>query len=222
MRNLARRSTRRTFIRWLLAMPLALAVATRLRRLDALAVAEARAASPDVRARAARPGGIAATPDCGDEDDPTPAETAGPFFKPRSPLRTSLLETGLAGTRIVVSGRVFSRHCRALAGVLVDFWHADDAGLYDNAGFKLRGHQFTDPGGRYTLETIVPGLYPGRTRHIHVRVQAPGGRILTTQIYFPGEPRNHTDPLFRPDLLMAVEDGGTGKRGRFHFVLDRG
>ncbi len=40
--------------------------------------------------------------------------------------------------------------------------------------------------GRYTLETIVPGEYPGRTQHIHVKVQAPNGPILTTQIYFPG------------------------------------
>ncbi len=110
--------------------------------------------------------------------------------------------------------------CRPLAGVLLDFWHAGDDGEYDNAGFKLRGHQFTDAAGRYRLETVVPGLYPGRTRHFHVKVQAPHGRILTTQLYFPGEPRNQDDFLFRPDLLMSVTNGAAGKRAGFYFVLD--
>jgi protocatechuate 3,4-dioxygenase beta subunit len=126
----------------------------------------------------------------------------------------------MVGTRIVLSGRVFARDCRPLPGALVDFWHADDEGEYDNVGFKLRGHQFADRTGRYRLESIVPGIYPGRTRHYHVRVQAPGGRILTTQLYFPGEPKNRRDFLFRPELLMEVKEGGGGKQARFHFMLD--
>jgi protocatechuate 3,4-dioxygenase beta subunit len=86
-------------------------------------------------------------------------------------------------------------------------------------GFKLRGHQFTDANGRYRLETIVPGLYPGRTRHFHVKVQAPHGRVLTTQLYFPGEPRNRRDFLYRPDLLMELKEADGAKRGGFHFLL---
>jgi protocatechuate 3,4-dioxygenase beta subunit len=74
------------------------------------------------------------------------------------------------------------------------------------AGFRLRGHQFTDGAGRYRLDTIVPGVYPGRTRHIHVRVQAPNGPLLTTQLYFPGETENRRDGIFNPKLLMAVND----------------
>lgn len=159
------------------------------------------------------------TPECGDDDDPTPSETAGPFFKPRSPLRTSLLEPGLAGTPILITGRVFGRGCRPVSNTLLDFWHADDTGEYDNQGYRLRGHQFTDAKGNYRLETIVPGLYPGRTRHVHVRVQAPRGRVLTTQLYFPGEARNEQDGLFRSDLLMAVKDGGAARQGRFSFLL---
>ena len=49
------------------------------------------------------------TPECGDDDEPTPSEAEGPFFKPRSPRRTSLIESGIVGTRLVLSGRVFSR-----------------------------------------------------------------------------------------------------------------
>src|SRR5262249_59582752 len=55
------------------------------------------------------------------------------------------------------------RDCRPLAGALLDFWQADDDGSYDNQGFRLRGHQFTDAQGRYLLSTIVPAAYAGRT-----------------------------------------------------------
>ncbi|MFF0200879.1 carbohydrate-binding protein [Streptomyces sp. NPDC005017] len=160
------------------------------------------------------------TPPCDDGDDPTPSQTEGPYFKPRSPQRTSLLEPGMPGTRLTVSGYVFGLACRPIAGALLDFWQADTNGAYDNTGFRLRGHQFTDSRGSFALTTIVPGLYPGRTRHIHVKVQAPNRPVLTTQLYFPNEPRNNTDTIFDPRLIMAVRDaGGGGREGAFDFVL---
>jgi len=158
---------------------------------------------------------------CADDDvDPTPAETEGPYFTPNSPERASLLESGIGGTVLVVSGLVLTRSCQPVAGALLDFWQADDAGQYDNAGYRLRGHQFTDARGAYRLETVVPGLYPGRTRHIHVKVQAPSQSILTTQLYFPGESRNASDGIFDASLLMQIADAATGKAGQFNFVLD--
>jgi protocatechuate 3,4-dioxygenase beta subunit len=114
---------------------------------------------------------------------------------------------------------VLSTQCLRVANALLDFWHADDDGAYDVAGFRLRGHQLTDGDGRYRLETIVPGLYPGRTRHFHVKLQAPHGMILTTQLYFPGEPRNARDFLFDRELLMAIDDRGGRKVARFDFVV---
>jgi protocatechuate 3,4-dioxygenase beta subunit len=158
------------------------------------------------------------TPTCGD-DGLTQAQTEGPYFTPNSPERASFLEDGLAGTRLALSGFVLSQGCQPVAGALLDFWQADDAGSYDNRGYRLRGHQFTDEAGRYQLETIVPGLYPGRTRHIHVKVQAPGGRVLTTQLYFPDEPRNARDGIFSPALVMVVADAAQGKSGGFNFVV---
>jgi hypothetical protein len=118
---------------------------------------------------------VSATPACADEHEPTRRQTPGPFFLPDSPQRTSLLEPGIGGTKIVLSGRVWSSRCKAVPGALLDFWHADDHGEYDIDGFRLRGHQFSDSEGRYRLETIVPGGYPGRTRHFHVTVRAPRG-----------------------------------------------
>ncbi len=160
------------------------------------------------------------TPVCGDDDDVTPPQTAGPFYTPNSPERASLLEPGMAGTRMVLTGTVMTTACQPVAGALLDFWHADDGGVYDNVGYRLRGHQFADEAGRYTLETIVPGLYPGRTRHFHVMVQAPNQPVLITQLYFPGEPQNDTDGIFNPALLMDMQDGADGKLATFNFVLD--
>ena len=160
------------------------------------------------------------TPACGDDDDVTPPQTEGPFFTPSSPERASLLEPGMAGTTMILTGYVLSTDCAPIPNALLDFWHADDAGVYDNAGYKLRGHQFTDSRGVYTLETIVPGIYPGRTRHIHVKVQSPYGPVLTTQLYFPDEPQNASDGIYNPALLMTIQDAAEGKNASFNFVLD--
>jgi protocatechuate 3,4-dioxygenase beta subunit len=66
----------------------------------------------------------------------------------------------------------------------------------------------------------MPAVYPGRTRHYHVKVQAPGSRLLTTQLYFPDESANRRDGLFQQALLMRVASAGEGPAGRFDFVLD--
>jgi len=151
---------------------------------------------------------------------PTPAQTEGPYFKPGSPMRTSLVPPGMAGTRLALSGRVLSRDCRPSSGARLDFWQADSSGTYDNAGYRLRGNQSTGPDGRYVLETIVPGEYPGRTEHIHVKVQAPGSRALTTQLYFPGVSANQQDSIFDARLLLKVQPSATGLTATFDFILD--
>jgi protocatechuate 3,4-dioxygenase beta subunit len=190
---------RRAIVTGLLALPAAHLLHSRFARAEALPLLEP-------------------TPECAD-DGPTPPQTAGPFFKPDSPLRGSLVEPGLAGTPLVVAGTVLTTECTSVANALLDFWHTDDTGRYDLAGYRFRGHQLTDGQGRYRLETIVPGAYSGRTRHIHVRVQAPGGRLLTTQLYFPGEARNEADGIFSSRLLMHVAPAESGREARFDFVL---
>ncbi len=163
---------------------------------------------------------LAATPSCDDGDEPTPAQTEGPYFTPNSPERTNFREAGIVGTEIAVSGYVLTTACQPVAQALLDFWHCDDAGNYDNVGYRLRGHFYSDDNGYYRLETIVPGLYPGRTRHFHVKVQAPNEPILTTQLYFPSEPSNERDSIFRPECLLAVQEEAAGLSGTFNFVLD--
>jgi protocatechuate 3,4-dioxygenase beta subunit len=162
------------------------------------------------------------TAQCSDGDEPTPRQTEGPYFTPNSPERTSLLEDGMPGERIALAGFVLDRSCRPVAGALLDLWHCDAAGQYDNDGYRLRGHQFSDAEGRFVFETIVPGKYPGRTRHYHVKVQAPGRNILTTQLYFPGEPGNGSDRIFDSALLLDIPLGRGPNLARYDFVLDLG
>ena len=162
---------------------------------------------------------LAPTPECRDADDLTPAQTEGPYFKASSPERTNLRGTA-GGTKLVLTGTVVTTDCKPVGRALVDFWQADGAGAYDNSGFAFRGHQFTDAQGRYSLETVFPGLYPGRTRHLHVKVQPAGGRVLTTQLYFPGEARNASDGIYRKECEVAMTDASDGKNATFTFVLN--
>jgi protocatechuate 3,4-dioxygenase beta subunit len=164
-------------------------------------------------------GALPPTPACHDGDAATLAQTEGPYFKPSSPERIELFEEGMAGQPIELIGLVLSRDCKPVSGALLDFWQADAKGGYDNSGFRLRGHQFTDAEGRYRLRTVVPGVYPGRTRHIHVKVQPRGGQVLTTQLYFPGESQNRSDGLFRKALLVRTAKNAGWIAGRFDFVV---
>ena len=156
----------------------------------------------------------------GDIQPLTVAETEGPYFKTNSPERTSLVDAGMQGTVLTITGQVLAQDGTPVANALVDFWQANASGAYDNAGYDLRGHQYTDANGYYTLTTVVPGLYPGRTRHIHVKVQAPGGPTLTTQLYFPGEARNSTDGIFDPSLVLNTQSNTDGtENATFNFVV---
>jgi protocatechuate 3,4-dioxygenase beta subunit len=175
-------------------------------------------------ARAGAAQELTPTPACDDGGAATPPQTEGPFFKPRSPQRADLREQGAAGRSVELSGLVLTRRCRPLAGAVLDLWHADDKGAYDTGGFRYRGHLVTGADGTYRFRTIMPAVYTGRTRHYHFKVQAPGSRLLTTQLYFPNEPGNRRDHLFRRELVMRVADAGAESAGhlaaRFDFVLD--
>ena len=208
--------SRRELTRLALALPAPLALAILAGRTGGIAFAQEDEATP-----AATPV-LAPTPECEDDDaDETQAQTEGPYFTPNSPERASLLEDGLPGTPLTVTGYVYSSGCTPVDRALIEFWQADDAGVYDNEGYRLRGHQFTDEDGRYELTTIVPGVYPGRTRHIHVKVQAPAGPELTTQLYFPDEPENDADGIFDPSLVIdMVDDGAEDKLAFFTFVVE--
>jgi protocatechuate 3,4-dioxygenase beta subunit len=165
---------------------------------------------------------LAATPAVMDaDDDPTPELTEGPYFTPNSPKRRSILPAGAVGTRLTLTGRVLTTAGKTIPNTLIDFWQADAEGAYDNSGYRFRGHQFTNARGQYMLFTVVPGLYPGRTKHIHVKVQAPKEPVLTTQLFFPGVGANRSDGIFDRDCVVTRWRLAKGRRlATFDFVLD--
>jgi protocatechuate 3,4-dioxygenase beta subunit len=147
----------------------------------------------------------------------------GPFYKAGAPERSVLREPGMKGTPLTVTGRVLSTDGTPINRACLDVWHADDAGDYDNQGFRLRGKLYTNAQGEYTLKTFVPRSYKAgtslRAAHIHLKVSGPGHPLITTEIYFKGNPDNYQDGLIKPALLMKIRDAGDGKVGQFQFVL---
>jgi protocatechuate 3,4-dioxygenase beta subunit len=145
---------------------------------------------------------------------PTQTQTEGPYYTPDTPERNSLIEEGMTGTRLVLVGYVLDQNCKPMPNAWLDFWQADANGEYDNTGYRLRGHQFTDSQGRFYLETILPGLYSSRPiEHIHVKVRPEGGAEVTSQLYFPGQPIK--------GLTVTLEERGGYYVGYFNFVVQK-
>lgn len=161
-----------------------------------------------------------------EESPETEDNMEGPFYRAGAPVRSVLRENGMTGTPLTVAGRVFDTHGRPLKGALLDVWHADNTGEYDNKGFRLRGRIYTDEDGRYTLRTIKPLAYgepnDKRPSHIHVKVSSGASHVLTTQLYFKGDPWNRRDQAVRPSLIMAPREEADGLAARFDFVLKLG
>jgi len=145
--------------------------------------------------------------------------TEGPYYTPNTPERSTLYEDGMAGIKLTLVGYVYDTNCQPVANAWLDFWQADANGVYDNSGYTLRGHQYTDANGRYELVTVIPGLYPGRTEHIHFKVQAPGGQIITSQLFFPGVTQNDEDGIYDASLLIVLQQSSDGMSGQFNFVV---
>ena len=118
----------------------------------------------------------------------------GPFYSTNAPLiiNNQLALADELGTRFIISGRVHNLDCTEyIEGAIIDIWHANDAGAYDNTGFNLRGKTTSNSQGFYLFETIYPGKYLNgsayRPAHIHFKITPPGFPILTTQLYFQGD-----------------------------------
>ena len=166
----------------------------------------------------------------------TGPDILGPFHRPGAPKRKLIATGEEPGRRLVIQGRVLHHDCKTpIAGALLDIWHADAKGRYDNSStnFRLRGQVTTDANGQYGFETIEPGRYPlGQTMrpaHIHFMVSYPGCHPLTTQLYFKGDPYlQPNDPCGGcnsgdPSLIIELKQTGTGDKkhrtGTFDIIL---
>ena len=147
----------------------------------------------------------------------TPAQTLGPFY-PRSPAErpreTDADLLTLEGDRVVtkgvplyLTGRVVDRRGAAVPDAAIEIWQCDANAVYHHPdggaesqrdpAFQGYGVARTGAAGDFHFRTIRPVAYPGRTPHIHVRVQTANGQVLATQLYLPEEAGNRDDFLFR-------------------------
>ena len=150
----------------------------------------------------------------------TPTQIEGPYYKIGSPHRSSLIEPGITGTPMLLTGRVMNEHGKPIPDAVVDFWQSDDVGNYDMVGNLLRGHVFTNADGRYAIETIVPACYePREARHIHVKLQGVS-RPYTTQLYFSDDENRVKDNYYMRELEVQMEEQPNGsKKGTYDFVI---
>ena len=151
----------------------------------------------------------------------TRPDVEGPYWIPGSPERSNLRNPG-DGPLLDLNLSVVDQDCEPIPIAWIDIWHADSDGDYDKKGWGYRGHHFADGTGHSILETVIPGLYPGRTRHIHVKVRGTTQSIFTTQLYFPGVPENDDDFFYHPDLEVSVieEDAEGNMIAEFQFVVE--
>jgi protocatechuate 3,4-dioxygenase beta subunit len=154
---------------------------------------------------------------------PTIAQTEGPMYVADPPQRTDLRTDprNAGGQPLILAATVVDRQCRPIAGAVVDIWHTDAQGAYDlSESYASRGYALTDAAGKVRFETIFPFIYMGRTAHIHVKITPPGGKTLTTQLYFPNEATNSGDAIFEPSLLVTLADTSDGQEASYTFVLE--
>jgi protocatechuate 3,4-dioxygenase beta subunit len=104
------------------------------------------------------------------------------------------------GQRLLVSGTVRAADCvTPLQGAMVHVWQTNADGEYGPGHGTsqlrccyLQGTAKTDAGGRYELETVMPGHYKGEDpsppAHIHFDIRHPDARGLMTELDFQGDP----------------------------------
>jgi protocatechuate 3,4-dioxygenase beta subunit len=166
------------------------------------------------------------TPTCiSDHHDPTGPFEEGPYYVPNTPLKSNFRLPGGTGREFALRGRVLDTRCRPIGGAVLDCWQVNEHGVYDNLTYNYRGHQFTRADGSYELLTVLPVPYTfvglWRAAHIHVKVQGPNTRLLTTQVFFDNDPEGNARAFdFDPSLLGEVRRLPDGSAETiYNFVL---
>ena len=134
-------------------------------------------------------------------DCDTTNDILGPFYRPNAPTRQNLITKDSSGTIIELKGKVYKSDCiTPLKNALVEIWHCNTNGDYDNETkkFQQRAKWFTNKNGEYSFKTILPGKYLNgdqyRPAHIHFRITEDNSKELISQIYFEGDPHISKDP----------------------------
>ncbi len=150
---------------------------------------------------------------------PTPSDMEGPYYIADAPFKDNIAPPGVSGERLIISGTVYGPGCATVyGGAIIDIWQADASGQYNFSDqYILRGRVRADENGRYQFETILPGIYEPRPRHIHLKISHPEAQLLTTQLYFEGGDNRGADPAL---LIPLVENSDQTLTGTFDIVLE--
>lgn len=131
-------------------------------------------------------------------------------------------ERNKAGEPSWIHGIVRDREGNPIRGATLDFWQNAPNGLYDvqepEKGYNLRCRMVTGEDGRFAFTTTKPLPYTipldgpvgamlqyakrnvWRPAHLHVRIQAPGYQMLTTEFFIDG------DTYLDDDAVFGVKD----------------
>ncbi|VDB88790.1 unnamed protein product [Peniophora sp. CBMAI 1063] len=157
----------------------------------------------------------------------------GPFFTEDAPdiqLGDSIASEG-KGDYMYVEGRVLNTKGEPIPGAVIETWETDDMGFYDvqyadRSQADCRGRLRTDAEGYYGYRAVVPVAYPipgdgpvgdllvmlnrhnMRPNHLHMMIEAPGYKKLTTAFYPEGDPYLASDAVFgvKRSLVVSLKD----------------
>ncbi len=173
----------------------------------------------------------------------------GPYYVPDAPRKpwngTIDMRDGEPGTPLLFKGQVRAVDGTPLGGATVELWHADDLGFYSQFApglpeWNLRNTFIANEHGHFEIHTVRPapyqiptegacgvliesaGWHAWRPAHLHLKVSAPGYELITTQLYFPGDPHNDDDiaGAVKPELLLDPKPVVGGEEAVYDFVLD--
>ena len=164
----------------------------------------------------------------------TTDDIMGPYFFEGAPLRTVIAHLDEPGERLFISGRILQNDCESpISGAMLEVWHPNDAGCYSivedcptgnpsNDYYNLRGKMFSDINGQYNFETILPGYYEPRPRHIHIKITTPNEEVLVSQLYFEDDPFCESDPWCQDanDRIISLEENEFGLYGEMEFIIN--
>lgn len=168
----------------------------------------------------------------------TGSDELGPFFVAGTSEVVNINTQNVAGTKMMVTGKVYSGTGTStpIEGAKIEIWHADGGGVYHPEGsgdvsnygtsaINLRGFVITYADGSYAFESIRPGLYGNRARHIHYKITVAEHTTLVTQSYFKGDPRISEDSLSSVAgdcrIVSFTDDGNGGIQGEMNFNLEK-
>ena len=138
----------------------------------------------------------------------TDQDDLGPFFVKNTSEVVNLNTKNENGVKMRVVGKVFKGEFEdyPMANTKIEIWHCDDLGKYHPSGngdisnygtneISLRGYVITQEDGSFIFDSILPGLYGSRARHIHYKLTSKNHNTLVTQSYFKGDKRIPHDGL---------------------------